>query len=48
MDKIVDIVRAIGEPTRLRILVLLARGELAAVGDELVVVLTDTGRLPGV
>lgn len=30
MDKIVDIVRAIGEPTRLRILVLLARGELAA------------------
>lgn len=27
---------------------LLARGELAAVGDELVVVLTDTGRLPGV
>lgn len=30
MDKLVDIVRAIGEPTRLRILVLLARGELAA------------------
>lgn len=30
MDTIVDIVRAIGEPTRLRILVLLARGELAA------------------
>ena len=30
MDKIVDIVRTIGEPTRLRILVLLARGELAA------------------
>ena len=27
---------------------LLARGELAAVGDELVVVLTDTRRLPGV
>jgi type III secretion system YscQ/HrcQ family protein len=27
---------------------LLARGELAAVGDELVVVLTDTARLPGV
>lgn len=30
MDKIVDIVRAIGEPTRLRILLLLARGEMAA------------------
>ncbi|GIU66017.1 ArsR/SmtB family transcription factor [Candidatus Phycosocius spiralis] len=30
MDQIVDIVRAIGEPTRMRILVLLARGELAA------------------
>jgi flagellar motor switch/type III secretory pathway protein FliN len=27
---------------------LLARGELAAVGDELVVVFTDTRRLPGV
>lgn len=30
MDKIVDIVRAIGEPTRLRILALLAQGEMAA------------------
>lgn len=30
METIVDIVRAIGEPTRLRILVLLARGEMAA------------------
>jgi ubiquinone/menaquinone biosynthesis C-methylase UbiE len=30
MDQIVDIVRAIGEPTRLRILALLAQGEMAA------------------
>jgi ubiquinone/menaquinone biosynthesis C-methylase UbiE len=30
MDEIVDIVRAIGEPTRLRILALLAHGEMAA------------------
>lgn len=30
MDNIVDIVRAIGEPTRLRILALLSRGEMAA------------------
>jgi DNA-binding transcriptional ArsR family regulator len=30
MDQIVDIVRAIGEPTRLRILSLLAQGEMAA------------------
>lgn len=30
MDSIVDIVRAIGEPTRLRILALLTRGEMAA------------------
>ncbi|NJR20332.1 MAG: metalloregulator ArsR/SmtB family transcription factor, partial [Hyphomonadaceae bacterium] len=40
MDQIVDIVRAIGEPTRLRILMLLTHGEMAA--GEMSIVLNQS------